>query len=89
MPTIDNTKRRYNVTLTTRIGATMPSLVSFSGAEVDQFRKTIKEQRFLELPVSSTAVAVIPHDIVGFMIVEEILVDKLTEKKESNIITGD
>lgn len=89
MPTINNTKRRFTVTVTTRMGATMNSTISFSGPEVDQFRKAIKEQRFLEIPISLTTVAVLPHDMVGFMIVEEILVDKLNEKKESTIITGD
>lgn len=90
MPTIDNTKRRYNVTVVTKIGATMKALGQFTGPEVDKFRKLVKEIRPIEIVMSSTTVVVLAADIVAWLQVEEILVDKFTEEKESIILkTGD
>ena len=88
MPTIDNTKRRFNVSVVTKIGAEMKALGTFTCAEVDQFRKLIKEERPVEIVMSPTTVVLLPTDIIGWLMIEEILVDKLTEK-ESSIISGD
>lgn len=88
MPTIDNTKRRFNVSVVTKVGATMKALGTFTCAEIDNFRKLIKEIRPIEIMMSPTTLILLPADIVGWLMVEEVLVDKLTEKK-SNIITGE
>jgi len=89
MTTIDHTKRRFNVTIATKIGANFKSTAVFTCAQIDQYRKQIKEGRVMEFPVSPNSIITLAHDIFGFMIVDEIIVDKLTEKKESIILTPD
>ena len=87
MPTIDNTKRRFSITVVTKVGATMKALGQFSCAEIDNFRKLIKEKRPVEIIMSPTTVVLLPADIIGWLMIEEILVDKL-KGKESTILVN-
>lgn len=87
MVAVDNTKRRYAVAILANNGLKFEGTVPLTISQIDVLRLDLKQKRPLELTVSMTQVAVIPHATVAALIINELVLDKLQEK-DSNIVVN-
>lgn len=82
MVTVDNTKRKFSVSILTKVGMAYESKLQHSYAEMQNYQFSLEKNKSITLPISTTQTVTVACDMVACIIVNELLMDKLDSQSK-------